>query len=61
MFLSDLFLLSLNITAYFLVFTLYLNVALFAVILGVAFLIVTFTDPVEALILSDPPYEIFAV
>ena len=46
---------------YFLVFTLSLKLAAFAVIFGVAFFTVTFTDAVDALKMSDPPYVIFAL
>ena len=61
MFLSTWFLLVLKVAVYFLVFTLSLKLADFAVIFGIAFLTVTFVDAVEGLIISDPAYLIFTL
>ena len=46
---------------YFMVLALSLYFADFTVIFGVAFITVTFTDPVVPSILSEPVYAIFAL
>ncbi len=53
--------LFLKLAMYFLVWPLSLYFADFAVIFGVDFLTVTFTNPIVPSILSEPVYAIFAL